>query len=104
MRKTSLIATALTLALAGAAVVTVATAYAVPDPIAHAAGPDRRLCRSLGHHRPPAATRTPIRSAGALAPVIPRHAFGKACASESRKHVKGHPGTPFSECVHALKR
>lgn len=31
--------------------------------------------------------------------------YGKAClaAGESKHHVKGVPGTPFSACVHAMK-
>ena len=27
------------------------------------------------------------------------HAYGYYCKEESRKHVKGTPGTPFSTCV-----
>ncbi len=88
MTKTSLIATALTLALAGAPVVTVASAAPYPDPIAHAATQhDSSYHGPVGQHG----------TAGA-----PR-AYGKACAGESRKHVKGQKGTPFSQCVHALK-
>ena len=27
------------------------------------------------------------------------HAYGYYCKEESKKHVKGTPGTPFSQCV-----
>jgi len=29
-------------------------------------------------------------------------AYGKYCKEESRKHVEGTPGTPFSQCVKAM--
>ncbi|MGN6215562.1 MAG: hypothetical protein ACTHN7_01175 [Solirubrobacterales bacterium] len=32
------------------------------------------------------------------------HAYGYYCKEESRKHVKGTPGTPFSQCVKAAAR
>ena len=31
-------------------------------------------------------------------------AYGRYCKDESRKHVKGKPGTPFSQCVTALAK
>jgi hypothetical protein len=31
-------------------------------------------------------------------------AFGKFCQGESKKHVAGHPGTPFSKCVTDMAR
>jgi hypothetical protein len=33
----------------------------------------------------------------------PGHAYGYHCRGFSKKHVKGQQGTPFSQCVHALK-
>jgi hypothetical protein len=30
------------------------------------------------------------------------NAYGRACADQSRKHVKGEKGTPFSHCVKAM--
>ncbi|MEA2145951.1 MAG: hypothetical protein QOG59_1538 [Solirubrobacteraceae bacterium] len=122
MRKTSLIATTLTLALAGPSV-SVATASPFRDPIAHAAGlvvslnpiahaagtvvdQPGHYVDPLGHHRgkhyvDPLGTGTP----GTPAPGTPHpgYAYGKACANESHVRVEGKPGTPFSECVHALK-
>ena len=95
MRKTSLIAASLTLALAGAPVVTVASASTRPDPIAHAA--TQRDSAS------PANKATSPSSTGTDGTTGAAHAYGKDCASESHQHVAGHPGTPFSECVHALK-
>jgi hypothetical protein len=31
-------------------------------------------------------------------------AYGKFCQGESKKHVKGQKGTPFSQCVRAMAR
>jgi hypothetical protein len=31
-------------------------------------------------------------------------AYGHYCNEESRKHVKGEPGTPFSQCVTAMAK
>lgn len=31
-------------------------------------------------------------------------AFGKLCRGESKKHVKGQSGTPFSQCVKAMHK
>jgi hypothetical protein len=32
------------------------------------------------------------------------HAYGKFCQNQSKKHVAGQKGTPFSQCVTALAR
>jgi hypothetical protein len=32
------------------------------------------------------------------------HAYGYYCKGFSKKHVKGEKGTPFSQCVHAMKQ
>lgn len=32
------------------------------------------------------------------------HAFGKFCQGESKTHVKGQKGTPFSQCVTAMAK
>jgi hypothetical protein len=125
MRKTSLIATTLTLALAGAPSVSVATASPFLDPIAHAASPVVSLnpiahaagtvvdqpghyVDPLGHHRAkhyvdPLGTGSPGTGTPAPGTPHPGHAYGKACANESHVRVEGKKGTPFSDCVHALK-
>jgi hypothetical protein len=37
-------------------------------------------------------------------PTAPKgHAYGFYCKGFSKKHVKGEQGTPFSQCVHAMK-
>ena len=124
MRKTSLIATTLTLALAGAPTVSAATASPFLDPIAHAAAPvvslnpiahaagkvvgqPRHYVDPLGHHRgqhyvDPLGTGS-TGTAPAPGPSHPGQAYGKACANESHVRIEGKPGTPFSDCVHALK-
>ena len=90
MRKTSLIATALTLVLAGAPVAS-ATAR-LPDPIAHAATPrDSPYPRPFGTA---ATSTTSTRSAtgtvtGTDGTPAHAHAYGKACATESHQHVAG---------------
>jgi hypothetical protein len=32
------------------------------------------------------------------------NAYGKLCKGQSKKHVKGQKGTPFSQCVKAMKK
>jgi hypothetical protein len=125
MRKTSLLATTLTLALTAGPTVSAATASPVLDPIAHAASTVVSLnpiahaagrvvdqpghyVDPLGHHHgkpyvDPLGTGST--GTGTPAPGTPRpgHAYGKACANESHVRVEGRRGTPFSDCVHALK-
>lgn len=36
-------------------------------------------------------------------PSPPGHAYGFYCQGFSKKHVQGEKGTPFSQCVHAMK-
>lgn len=45
---------------------------------------------------------TPALAAGP--PPSPTHAYGKFCQTESKKHVAGQQGTPFSQCVKALAK
>ena len=44
---------------------------------------------------------------GTTGPSGAKHPRGKAygfyCQGQSKKHVKGQKGTPFSQCVHAMK-
>ncbi len=47
----------------------------------------------------PATTPGPNASASAKA-----HAYGKYCATFSKKHVAGQKGTPFSQCVTAMAK
>jgi hypothetical protein len=106
MRKTSLIATALTLTLTGAPMASASTASHFLDPIAHAASPvvdvpSGSYVDPFGHHHKHYVD--PLGSGSTGTTPAPGHAYGKACANESHRHVAGTPGTPFSECVHALK-
>jgi hypothetical protein len=34
----------------------------------------------------------------------PGNAYGKYCKNQSKKHVKGQKGTPFSQCVTAMAK
>ena len=47
----------------------------------------------------PATTPGPNASAGAKA-----NAYGKRCATVSKKHIAGQKGTPFSQCVTAMAK
>lgn len=60
-------------------------------------------------------TRTLIATGAALAlaatpalaqgpPPSATHAYGKFCQNQSKKHVAGQKGTPFSQCVTALAK
>lgn len=37
-------------------------------------------------------------------PSAKAHAYGKYCANQSKKHVAGQKGTPFSQCVTAMAK
>ena len=54
---------------------------------------------SPGASHKPATTPGPNASASAKA-----HAYGKYCATVSKKHVAGQKGTPFSQCVTAMAK
>jgi hypothetical protein len=98
MHRTAIAAT-LALALAGTPVVATATASTgVKDPIAHMAA---HHPGGNGHHYV-----NPLSHPGNpyVNPLGGGNAYGRDCAGESRQHVAGHPGTPFSECVRALSQ
>ena len=40
----------------------------------------------------------------ATSPSSNAKAYGRACQSESKKHVAGQKGTPYSRCVSAAKK
>ncbi|MGN6664677.1 MAG: hypothetical protein ACTHK6_10820 [Solirubrobacterales bacterium] len=69
-----------------AALVTAALALLALPGIAAATGPNYETT-------PPAHEKTPK-----------KHAYGFYCKGESKKHVQGTPGTPFSQCVKAAAR
>ena len=52
-----------------------------------------------GNSHKPASTPGPKASTQAKA-----HAYGKYCKTESKKHVAGQKGTPFSQCVTAMAK
>ncbi len=37
-------------------------------------------------------------------PPSPTHAYGKFCQNQSKKHVAGQKGTPFSKCVTGMAK
>src|SRR5262245_15028687 len=52
-----------------------------------------------GHNKATSSSTAPSTSS---TPTAPPNAFGRLCKEESKKHVAGTPGTPFSKCVTAL--
>jgi hypothetical protein len=72
---------------------TLATLLLALAPAAIAAGPPT----DPGHAHKPAST--PATPAAAKA-----NAYGKLCQGESKKHVAGTKGTPFSRCVTAMAK
>jgi hypothetical protein len=68
-----------------ALVVTVFVAVAVP--LAFAAKPPTPGSPAANQYKPPTA-----------------HAYGFYCQNQSKKHVAGTPGTPFSQCVTAMAK
>ena len=97
MRATSLIATS-----AALAALLVGPGLAAGDPPAGSPSGDHS---QAGSH--PAVTQTPA----AETPPGPNasaetkaKAYGKQCQAQSKKHVDGQKGTPFSQCVTALAK
>ena len=80
-----------------------AALLAVPS-FAAAAGPPTNPGNSAaGHAHKPAATQTD--PPGPNAPAASKaRAYGRFCQSESKKHVAGQKGTPFSQCVTAMAK
>lgn len=70
-----------------------AMALAAPSPTGQEKG--------KGPHYTPAPPQTP--GPGASLPEKAK-AYGVYCKTESRKHVKGEKGTPFSQCVTAMAK
>src|SRR5215471_12929155 len=56
-----------------------------------------------GHNRTQGTTHT-TNTAAPTHPSTPPNEFGRLCRGESKKHVAGTPGTPFSKCVNALAK
>lgn len=80
------------LALATAPAAALASQPAEPGSQGHGKGP---------HYTPEVPTPTP----GPHASLPEKaNAYGWRCREESRKHVAGHPGTPFSLCVTAMAK
>ena len=44
------------------------------------------------------------RPAGGLRNVCPKKAYGRYCQNQSKAHVAGQKGTPFSQCVTAMAK
>jgi hypothetical protein len=101
MRTTSLIATS-----AALAALLVGPGLAAGDPPAGSPSGDHS---QAGSH--PAVTQTPAVTPAAETPPGPNasaetkaKAYGKQCQDQSKKHVAGQKGTPFSQCVTALAK
>jgi len=75
-----------------------APALALPPQAPDNAGTDRAAPANQGTEHKPA---TPGPRADSKAKG---KAYGKYCQTESKKHVKGQKGTPFSQCVTAMAK
>ena len=67
--------------------------------LAVAAGPGNSG-NAPGHNR----TSSTGTTTGTGAPPSQAEAFGRLCQKESKRHVAGQKGTPFSQCVTALAK
>ena len=78
-----------------------ALAHGQPEgvPLAHSNGQEKG--NGNGPDYTPATPKTPGPKAG-----LPEKAkaYGRYCNDQSRKHVKGEKGTPFSQCVTAMAK
>jgi hypothetical protein len=105
MRMKSLIATS----AAAALVLAPAGALARGGPPADRGG-GRPAETKPGHDRRPATTPAADLRTESQAPAAPatsngkRRAYGRYCKGQSKKHVKGTKGTPFSRCVRAMAK
>jgi hypothetical protein len=84
---------------------TFATAVAIA---ALSAAPAASLASSTNSHRP---STTPVRSGNPHTSTGPQatlpakaKAYGVFCSKESKQHVAGQQGTPFSQCVTAMAK
>ena len=56
-------------------------------------------------HRPAGTPNAPSTTPGPNASAsAQRRAYGRYCADQSKRHVAGQKGTPFSQCVRAMAR
>jgi hypothetical protein len=61
--------------------------------------------KPAGTPGPPASTPAASDTPGPDAPSsVKAKAYGRRCAKESRRHVPGEKGTPFSQCVTAMAK
>ena len=81
----------------------ITTAVLATPTLAVAAGPSNPGHGTYGHgHRPATAQANPP---GPDAPATTKaKAYGRFCQGESKKHVAGQKGTPFSQCVTAMAK
>jgi hypothetical protein len=94
MRIASLIATT-----TATAALLVGPGLAAGDPPAGSPSGDHSVA---GDH--PAAQQTPSTPGPSATPSAKAKAYGKNCQKESKKHVAGQKGTPFSQCVTAMAK
>jgi hypothetical protein len=76
-----------------------APAFALPPQAPSNAGTEHPPATTPGTEHAPATTPGPHASLPAKA-----KAYGKYCQTQSKKHVDGQKGTPFSKCVTAMAK
>ena len=98
MRTTSLIATS-----AALVALLVGPGLAAGDPPAGSPSGDHSQRGEPPRRRRPRRRRRPLRGRARAPRRRPRR-YGKKCQGQSKKHVAGQKGTPFSQCVTALAK
>jgi hypothetical protein len=64
----------------------------------------QRAPSNPGQPTDPGASTTPVTPGPDASSKAKGKAYGKYCSTESKKHVDGQKGTPFSKCVSAAAR
>ena len=92
-----------TLALTAVLAMSAVPAFALPAQVPDNAGTAHIPDNAGTQHAPsdPGAPTTPGPNASASSKA---KAYGTYCKTESKKHVKGEKGTPFSKCVTAMAK
>lgn len=92
-----------TAALAAVLALSAAPAFAIPANPGTAHMPDNQGTQHIPTKTTPAPT-TPVTPGPNASATAKGKAYGKYCADQSKKHVAGQKGTPFSQCVTAMAK
>jgi hypothetical protein len=94
-----------TAALAAVLALSAAPAFAIPSNSGTSHVPDNQGTAHMPTTPTPAATpATPVTPGPNASAAAKGKAYGKYCQGQSKKHVDGQKGTPFSQCVTAMAK